>query len=228
MHKKVLEFINANEALINANEWEQLYQKAGKELDSLTGLFTDALYEADIDPLEHLKFVPEAFGFGGTKTEFIIPEGVKSISVDAFGDCKVKKITLPNSLVKIDKEGIAYCPELEEITIPDNVIQIGEGAFESCKKLRSINIPSKLKEIEEVVFNRCIALNTVDMSNAESLERIDDRAFQGCSNLDELFIPPSVTYIANKALPDHTDILCKENSYAHEWAIAKDRHFKLV
>ena len=228
MHKKVKEFILKNENLINDSAWDELYKIAEKELDSWTGFLTDALHGADIHPLEELSYVPEAFAFGSITPKFNIPEGIKTISADAFGDCTAIEITLPQSLEIIDIEAFAACNGLTTITIPDNVDTIGSGAFDGCNKLKSVNIPSKLKIIESATFNLCSALTDVDTYNADSLERIEDRAFQGCANLDELYIPPSVTYIHNKALPDHTDILCKEGSYAHEYAVAKDRHFKLV
>lgn len=228
MNKKIKEFINKYEQLIDNNQWEELYKLAEKQLDSYTGLLTDVLHGAEIYPLEQLTYVPEAFAFGSNLPEMNVPEGIRVISADAFGDCKAIQITLPQSLEIIDTEAFAACNSLTTITIPDNVNTIGSGAFDGCKELSSVNIPSKLKVIDSGTFNLCSGLTDVDMNNADSLERIEDRAFQGCSNLDELFIPPTVTYIANKALPDHTDILCKENSYAHEYAIAKDRFYKLV
>lgn len=228
MNKNVKNFINKYEQLIDDNAWDEVYKIAAKELDANTGLFTDALYGAEIYPLEYLDYIPEAFCFGSKLTEIEIPEGIKIISADAFGDCTAIEITLPQSLEMIDMEAFAACNGLTTIHIPNNVDTIGSGAFDSCKKLTSVNIPSRLKVIEPSTFNLCSALTHVDTYNANNLERIDILAFQGCVNLDELFIPPSVTYIANRAIPNHTDILCKENSYAHEWAIAKDRHFKLV
>ena len=228
MNKNVKDFINKYEHLIDDNMWDELYKLAAKELDANTGLLTDALFGADIYPLEYLNYIPEAFCFGSQLTEIEIPEGIKTISVDAFGDCKIKHIKLPSTLTTIDNEAIAYCSELTEINLPDSIDLIGDDAFACCKKLKSIHIPAKLKVINAATFSMCLALSDVDMSLANNLERIETKAFANCANLDELFIPPSVTYIANKALPDHTDILCKENSYAHEYAIAKDRFYKLV
>lgn len=228
MNKKIKDFINKYGALIDNDNWAELYKIAEKDLDSWTGFLTDALHGADIYPLEELDYVPEAFAFGSITPKFDIPEGIKTISADAFGDCTAIEITLPQSLEIIDTEAFASCHGLTTITIPNKVDTIGSGAFDGCKKLTSVNIPSKLKVIESATFNLCSALTNVDTYSADRLERIEDRAFQGCANLDELYIPPSVTYIANKAIPYHTVILCKENSYAHEYAIAKDRSYKLV
>lgn len=225
MHNKIKNFINKHSALIEDNAWDEIYKLAAKELDSLTGLLTDALLEVGINPLEYLNYIPEAFHFGGKATKIDIPEGITKIDLDAFGDSHITEINLPTSLRDIAQEAFS-CSNFAEIDLRQPIKQIGTGAFDTCKHLVAVYLPATIVSIPQACFNNCINLSSVEIP--EGIERIEKLAFWGCTNLDELLIPRSVTYIANKSLPDHTDVICYENSYAHEYCVAKDRHYILV
>ena len=73
----------------------------------------------------------------GNKKEFVIPNGVKSIS-GAFSDCSnLTSVTIPNSVTSI-YNGFNNCPNLTSITIPQSVISIYDngyiGSFLNCGK----------------------------------------------------------------------------------------------
>ena len=62
--------------------------------------------------------------------EMILPEGVKTITENAFEGCdNITKVALPNSLKIIEDLAFLECSELKNITIPQNVEYIGIGAF---------------------------------------------------------------------------------------------------
>ena len=64
----------------------------------------------------------------GNKKEFVIPNGVKSIS-GAFNDCSnLTSVTIPNSVTSI-YNGFNNCPNLTSITIPQSVIRIYDSSF---------------------------------------------------------------------------------------------------
>ena len=56
-------------------------------------------------------------------TEYVIPDGVKEIGVDAFSGCT----------------------NLQSVTIPDSVKEIGGYAFAGCTSLKSVTIPRGCK-----------------------------------------------------------------------------------
>ena len=69
----------------------------------------------------------------GNKKEFVIPNGVKSIS-GAFNDCSnLTSVTIPNSVTSI-YNGFNNCPNLTSITIPQSVISINDSSFFNCGK----------------------------------------------------------------------------------------------
>ena len=224
MNKKVREFINEYSQAIDDNAWDEVYYKASTQLDSFTGALTDALLEAGIDPLNYLDYVPEAYCFGSKTTDIVLPEGIKTISIDAFADSKLEKIDFPSSLKTIDYDAFQSC-NLTEIDL-HRVQELGSAVFLGCKKLQKAIIPASVDTIPDGTFQGCTSLSSVEIE--DGITRILSRAFANCVSLDEIFIPDSVTFISMNAFPDHTDIKCHENSYAHEYCIAKDRNFILV
>ncbi len=65
----------------------------------------------------------------GKKGSITVPEGVEIIGSNAFANCKVSSINLPDSLTEIEDRAFAYCTNISTITIPQNVKSIGEYAF---------------------------------------------------------------------------------------------------
>ena len=111
--------------------------------------------------------VPVAASLDG----YAIPEGVTSISADAFRDCFA----------------------LTELAIPAHVTEIGNRAFSNCSNLRSITLPEGLAEIRNGTFSNCIRLTALVLP--ERVTSIGWSAFEGCFRLAEITIPQSVTSI---------------------------------
>lgn len=92
----------------------------------------------------------------------------------------LKKITIPDTVVKIYDGAFIGCYSLTEIIIPDSVREIGTYAFlgatelekivfpESRVKLQAVVLPASLKFIGDSTFDLCGALKTV--YNLSSLE----------------------------------------------------------
>ena len=111
--------------------------------------------------------VPVAASLDG----YAIPEGVTSISADAFRDCFA----------------------LTELAIPAHVTEIGNRAFSNCSNLRSITLPEGLAEIRNGTFSDCIRLTALVLP--ERVTSIGWSAFKGCFRLAEITIPQNVTSI---------------------------------
>ena len=75
---------------------------------------------------------------GCTKT--IIPNTVTSLGNGAFFQSPVTSISIPNSVKEIGDECFGDCNELESITIPNSITTIGYFAFGNCKKLSEVRI----------------------------------------------------------------------------------------
>lgn len=159
-----------------------------------------------------------------TDTDVIIPskyEGlpVTSIGVSAFSGYGITSITLPDSIISIEKYAFYSCINLTSVNIPNGVTSIGEYAFYDCRKLTSIMIPDSVNLIENNTFGAsgltnvtignsvtsigdyafvfCYELTNITIGN--SVTSIGASAFSSCSNLTSITIPDGVMSIADSA-----------------------------
>ncbi|MBR3117500.1 MAG: leucine-rich repeat protein [Bacilli bacterium] len=69
-----------------------------------------------------------------------------------YGNLKVKKIVLPDTIIRVGHQSFIGCLELKEINIPSSVLDFGEHALDNCPNLEKIyvdkssNIGKKLSE----------------------------------------------------------------------------------
>lgn len=164
--------------------------------------------------------------YNGTETEINIPSAIDGYPVleigsNAFDDKGfITKITLPETLTRIEGQAFYGCYSLESINIPDGVNYIGRSAFCVCSSLKSIRIPSGVTYIDEWTFGNCEALESVELCGAitsvgaysfyscrklesitfnEGLVSIGELAFGGCETLKEVSLPEGLVSIGNTA-----------------------------
>jgi hypothetical protein len=137
-------------------------------------------------------------GYIGESTEVSIPDQIEgkpvtTISIGAFKQRAITKVTVPEGVTMIMGYAFYGCTKLESITLPDTLKYIGTFAFSDCISLTSIVIPEKVTWIENSTFFRCSALTSVTLGN--SVECIELHAFDGCTSLKDINIPDSITII---------------------------------
>ena len=76
------------------------------------------------------------------------------------GRDRLKSITIPDSITKIDWYAFEGCSNLTSITIPNSVTRIGYKAFKDCSNLTSITIPNSVTYIENYAFEGCSSLKS--------------------------------------------------------------------
>lgn len=153
----------------------------------------------------------------GKDNSVFIPNTVTSIGNSAFGKCSsLIEINIPDSVTSIGQDAFDGCTSLRQITIPSSVTSIGRYAFWGCDSLLEITIPDLSMSIEQWLPNNsdedwvdhlrchlsmkdCLTENTLKVTILDSVTRIWDRAFLGCSFLEEVIIPNSVTCIGSHA-----------------------------
>ena len=92
-----------------------------------------------LDLSDSITVISMGLAAGSQIEEVIIPEGVKAIELDAFGNCKrLREVVLPTTLEKIERGVFWNCGSLNEITIPQNVKEIGCYVFFGCDSLTDI------------------------------------------------------------------------------------------
>ena len=122
---------------------------------------------------------------------------VTSIGDEAFMNCGITSINIPNSVKTIGSNCFAYCISLTSVKIPSGLTSIGNEAFKFCTELTSITIPSGVKRIGYNTFQNCYDLNSITISNGVNI--IGNGAFSSCSALTSITIPNSVTSIEENA-----------------------------
>ena len=126
-------------------------------------------------------------------TEAIIPAEIAGVKVTS-----------------IDGDAFRNCTKLTSIEIPNSVTSIGERVFNSCENLASINVAegnSKYSSEDGVLFNKDKTefmrypegKADKEYTIPDSVTRIGDGAFYGCTSLASIVIPNSVTSIGVSA-----------------------------
>jgi hypothetical protein len=87
--------------------------------------------------------------------DIVVPEGVETLDVDAFGGCRgLQSVTLPSTLKRINRGVFWKCYALKEISIPAGCTTIGEYAFYHCDSLKHIYNHSPEPQNVPLIFNR--------------------------------------------------------------------------
>ena len=137
--------------------------------------------------------------YEGYSATLVIPEGITSISSDAFQDhSEIVNVTIPESVTKIESGAFANCTGIRNATLPASVLSsipkndlqtvtitgeqnIQNNAFENCSKLTSVTIGNGVTGIGQSAFHNCSALTSVTIP--DSVTSIGDDAFSDCSAL---------------------------------------------
>ena len=159
---------------------------------------------------------------GKEETEIVIPDSflgvpVKIIGEYAFyGDEKLEKVTLPSSLVEINRYAFEGCSSLKEIVTNEGLEIIDQAAFRNSS-LEKINLPSTLiiigkqsfyktkiteliipdgvDHIQSYAFYGCSALKTLVFGKRVS--SIEENAFYNCSSLETVVIPETLSKLGD-------------------------------
>lgn len=142
--------------------------------------------------------VPNSVYYGGKTYK------VTSIGSSAFYNCTtLKSISLPNTIITIEKDAFAHCASLSSINLPNSVIGIMHAAFEATG-LTKFEMPNSVKSLGDWVFTSCGELQYLSLSS--SLTNIPYNAFSRCPRLETVVIPPSVASIASYAFSEDTSL----------------------
>ena len=135
--------------------------------------------------------------FGNTRLKKVtLPDTIKELSPDTFAMCSaLEQVVLPTSLERIGERCFYMCRALKYIELPDTVVSIGSAAFNLCTGLTSIMMPASLQVIGEKAFHGCGKITTMEIPAFVSL--IGKSAFRYCSNLQEYVVSPESFYFTS-------------------------------
>jgi len=211
------------------------------DLSGNTGLLTwelnyNTLIIGGYGDMPNYRDDPPWYPYNKAITAVLIEDGVTSIGDWAFEGCEhLTSINIPNNIECIG-DYVFWSSGLTSITIPSSVISIGKLLFCYCDNFTFINveednpiysskdgilfnkdktvllqypmgradthcvIPESVTRIEDCAFDDCSNLISINIPN--SVTAIGGFAFSGCENLTSIFIPNSVTNIEDGAFGD--------------------------
>lgn len=123
---------------------------------------------------------------GKTESEYVIPDTVTTICEDAFYGSKLSRITIPNSVVSIEKSAFSSSSNLIKINIPEGVVSINDCLFYGCCNLSSISIPNGVYSIGEYAFYGCSSLSSITIPY--SVSSVGSNAFRNCDKLTRIVV----------------------------------------
>ncbi|MBR0273974.1 MAG: leucine-rich repeat protein [Bacteroidaceae bacterium] len=216
----IIPFADSNVKAICVAKWDTNGdgELSEKEAAAVTGLGSIFSKNAGITSFDELRFFTGLTSVGDSEfyrcsclTSITIPEGVTSIGGYAFKDCSsLTSITIPEGVTSIGRSAFSGCSNLTSINIPTSVTSIYDYAFSNLSNLASIvikegNVKYDSREncnaIIETSTNTLIA-GCKSTIIPESVTKIGDYAFRGCSGLTSIVLPEGVTTIGNFAFYD--------------------------
>jgi hypothetical protein len=104
-----------------------------------------------------------------TAPEVVIPETYNRLPVREIAErgfynyTQLSRISIPNSVTKINNRAFEQCSNLVNIQIPNSVRTIGSYAFAGCKSLPGLTIPDTVTSIGASAFKNCENLVSVNI-----------------------------------------------------------------
>lgn len=147
----------------------------------------------------------DMFAYCEKLTSITLPKGLKAIGEGAFMGCGFTEFVIPDAITTISDNLFANCPNLHKITFPKTITSMGNGIF-SHSGIGNFTLPKQITEITNNMFEGCQNLEHIYLH--DGLKSIGDYAFQDCNSLGGITLPNSVTKIG-KGCFAHCDYLKK-------------------
>ena len=141
----------------------------------------------------------------------VVGKNLVGIGNYAFYGCSnLQTIELGNGLAEIGKYAFAECINMSSIgiDITSNLQYISDYTFLNCRAMTSFMLPSGVTTIYDHAFDGCTRLGDaerggiLDIAGLEenvnvNLEKLGYSVFRGCTGLDEIILPESISSAAN-------------------------------
>jgi len=155
--------------------------------------------------------IPEKFTYDG------VDYSVTSIGENAFNECRITSVTIPNSVTTIGTNAFFRCSSLTSVHITDlaawckitfdyshgcisNPLYYAQHLYLNGEEIKDLVIPSSVTSIKDEAFDGCSGLTSVTIPN--SVTTIGSVAFRYCTGLTSVTIPNSVTSIGENAFSE--------------------------
>lgn len=148
--------------------------------------------------------------------EISLPDGLISITGDAFVCSNIRKITIPSSVEYIGDSAFSFCSNLEYINFVDDGtnkdLTISKYAFDNCSSLDNLLLPKRVTSIDDFAFSNCASLSNLDIEEGAKYRKLGRGIFMDCTSLTSVTIPSSFAFIPKQMFENCT--LLEEVTYA--------------
>ena len=136
---------------------------------------------------------------GATEADNVVRR-VDTIPTNVFKSTKIKRVTIPATVSKIDKEAFASMSSLEEVIFEDTaegeeeiILTIGSSAFKSCFNMIEVELPARLKEFKVDIFTSCSKLENVNVSEKSEVYSSKDGVVCSADGTKIIYCPVGKT-----------------------------------
>ena len=135
----------------------------------------------------------------GTNIDAISNSKLTTIGDNAFNNCKITSIIIPNTVTTLGAWIFYNATELKEVIFnpPTKIDTINSYSFANCTSLEILRIPKAVRHIKEYAFAYCTNLLNIILS--PSLETIGNNVFINCTTVSTLSLPYHITTIGDNA-----------------------------
>lgn len=173
----------------------------------------------------------EIKSYTGKDVAVVIPESAAGVPVKLIGEGafrnneKLVKVTLPSTLISIDRYAFEGCAALSTVDfndglesvndyafrnsgltvldLPDSVSTIGKYSFYGTK-ISSVKIPANVAKAGKYAFYGCENLKSIEF--CPRMTEIAERMFFNCTALEYVLIPETVTKIGEYSFSSCTSL----------------------
>lgn len=176
------------------------------------GVFMNNSSIKTVSVMKGVEFIGEcAFANCANLLSVNCAEGVKDIGRYAFWMCKkMDSFSIPSTLENIKFYALASTG-LTSVTIPEGIKTIEDYAFDSCNSLQYNEYDNKLylgnSENPYLVLIRTKDKSITSCEINTNTKIIYSSAFSGCSNLTEITLPNSITFIGDYAFSSCSSLI---------------------
>lgn len=191
-------------------------------------------YSIDLSDAECDSIPDDAFKGKTYLVGFRLPQSCKYIGQNAFKDCSLGEITLPDNLETISSYAFYGNNIGGDITFPATVKTLGERFISKNGRISSVDFSAceDLNVIPNYAFANNVMLKEVALPY--SITTIGTGAFEACSSIEEFTMPNSLTDIYGYAFNSCTNLksvdfsLAKNLTTIHQYAFTNCTSLKEV
>ena len=146
IEKHIVEIDSNNFGIIYDDMWEQEVPM------EYVSTLTEQFWEAGIEPLEHMNYVPECYAafLIDVPERMIIPGNCLDVSANAYCYCYMEDIVMEEGVGSIREHAFAHCNNLSTLILPYSIKYIHNNAFYSSENLSYVEYNGTFEEFEKI------------------------------------------------------------------------------